>query len=565
METRTGIRPPRRRLTRLIPEPGTSRVAGAADDLNRGILTTEISPGLARVITAAFVTALLALPIAQAALELRREGRIQAFDVFRRVPTKANLSAFETALTRQSYARETVRPGLQRALSERLGFGTATAIVGLDGWLFYRPGIDWVTGGGFLDPARLARRRKELEDNGETLGSPDPRPAIRAFHEDCRKAGVHLVVVPVPDKVTLEPHRLSPRYDRAAYDRPTNVDYRRFVAELRGEGIDVFDPTPDPTGFAEPDRFLRQDTHWTPDWMEEVARGLAEHLKERVPLLSIPARSWGSEPREVRRSGDIAEMLRLAGGKGIGSDQRVTIHRIVEPGSGRPWQSRDEADVLLLGDSFSNIYTRPDLGWGEAAGLAPQLALALGRDVDVIARNGSGSTETRRELARRPAPLGGKAVVVWEFAARELMLAHWTVVPMPEPGTSAGGRAASDPSTGAATAHTAGPIVVEATVVAGSRVPEPFAVPYKDCLTYVKLHVDRIIEGDYRDGELLAVFWGMKNNVRQAAADYGAGKKLRLELVPLSKAGEDLSSARSADDLDDFDHVPYYVRKEAAR
>ncbi len=565
METRTGIRSPRRRLTRLIPEPGTSRVVGTADDLNRGILTTEISPALARAITAAFVTAILALPIAQAAIELRRDGRIQAFDVFRRVPTKANLSAFEKDLSRQSHAREAVRPGLQRALAEGLGFGTATAIVGLDGWLFYRPGIDWVTGRGFLDPGRLDRRRKELEESGESSASPDPRPAIRALQEDCRKAGVHLVVVPVPDKATLEPHRLSPRYDRAAYDWPTNVDYHRFVDELRGEGIDVFDPTPDPNGFAEPDRFLRQDTHWTPDWMEEVARGLAEHLKERVPLMSVPARSWGSEPKKIRRSGDIAEMLRLAGGKGIGSDQTVTIHRVVEPGSGRPWQSRDDADVLLLGDSFTNIYTRPDLGWGRAAGLAAQLALALGRDVDVIARNGSGSTETRRELARRPAPLAGKAVVVWEFAARELMLGNWAAVPMPEPGIRRGAGAATQAATGTAAVRAVGPIVVEATVVAGSHVPEPFAVPYKDCLTYTKLRVDRVIEGDYRDAEILAVFWGMRNNVRLAAADYPAGKRLRLELVPLSKAGEDLSSARSADDLDDFDHVPYFVRKEDAR
>jgi alginate O-acetyltransferase complex protein AlgJ len=64
------------------------------------------------------------------------------------------------------------------------------------------------------------------------------------------------------------------------------------------------------------------------------------------------------------------------------------------------------------------------MGWGEAAGLAPHLALALGRPVDVIARNDAGAHATRKLLAEALRAgedrLAGKRAVVWELAAREL-------------------------------------------------------------------------------------------------------------------------------------------------
>jgi len=44
--------------------------------------------------------------------------------------------------------------------------------------------------------------------------------------------------------------------------------------------------------------------------------------------------------------------------------------------------------VLLLHDSFANIYHRKKLEWGEGAGLGEQLMLGLGAGVQVIAING---------------------------------------------------------------------------------------------------------------------------------------------------------------------------------
>ena len=338
---------------------------------------------------------------------------------------------------------------------------------------------------------------------------------------------------------------------------PVNSDFQRFLDELRSYGVDVFDPTPKEVRVEGPPRFLHQDTHWTPSRMESVASNLAEHLKARVTTLRIPRQSWSVEEHQISNAGDIVEMLKLPAGQRLYPPETVTIRRVLESHEGRAWQASAESDVLLLGDSFSNIYGSPDLGWGEAAGFPAQLSRFLGRPVDVIARNGSAASATRRELARRPDPLAGKAVVVWEFAARELMMANWEVVPMP---ATRGEHSVSPPAQVRPEQVT--PIVLEATVVATSRVPAPFAVPYKDCLTYTKIKVNRVVDGTCKDDHVIAVFWGMKDNVRLPAADYSAGKRLLLKVVPMRKAPVNLSTVRSADDLDDYEHQSYYVLEE---
>jgi alginate O-acetyltransferase complex protein AlgJ len=93
--------------------------------------------------------------------------------------------------------------------------------------------------------------------------------------------------------------------------------------------------------------------------------------------------------------------------------------------------------VLLLGDSFTNIFSMEGMGWGAAAGLGPQLALALGRPLDVIAQNDSGAFATRQALSRELEAgqdrLAGKRVVIWEFASRELAVGDWKPISFAKP------------------------------------------------------------------------------------------------------------------------------------
>jgi alginate O-acetyltransferase complex protein AlgJ len=167
--------------------------------------------------------------------------------------------------------------------------------------------------------------------------------------------------------------------------------------------------------------------------MKDVARDLATFLETNVPLDSAtPRRQWASTVRQVSRVGDLVDMLGLPPGQTLFPARTITIEE-VHAADGTPFEPNPGAAVLLLGDSFCNVFTLGQMGWGEAAGLAPHLARALRAEVDVIAQNDAGAFATRQllwnELSNpepdKPDRLWGKKVVIWEFASRELAVGNW--------------------------------------------------------------------------------------------------------------------------------------------
>jgi hypothetical protein len=166
--------------------------------------------------------------------------------------------------------------------------------------------------------------------------------------------------------------------------------------------------------------------------MEHVAKELAEHVKAKVKL--PPARlDVKVEEEEVENFGDIVVTLGLPKSQTLFEPQTVTIHRVLDAASGEPIAFREDADVVFLGDSFSNIYSAPQMNWGDAAGLHYQLARELGRPIDALVENGQSATVLRQKLANRKDPLKGKRVLVWEVAMHELCKSNWKVVPIAQP------------------------------------------------------------------------------------------------------------------------------------
>ena len=136
--------------------------------------------------------------------------------------------------------------------------------------------------------------------------------------------------------------------------------------------------------------------------------------------------------REVRNAGDTARMLDLAAGSTLYPQETVWLRRVLRP-DGSLWRSTRTADVLLLGDSFSNIYSLESMGWGTSAGFVEQLSYALRRPVDRLIQNDDGAYATREMLARDPGRLDGKRVVIYQFAARELAFGDWKLIPQTTP------------------------------------------------------------------------------------------------------------------------------------
>lgn len=553
-------RPERESILRL-PRSERARIAQARAEAGE----TAVAPPLARLLVAAFALLAAAPAVAQLGLDpgffFRAAGAGPAAagagpaqdSVFGRVRAVnrgllARAEAVEDRLADDSVLGRRVRPVVQDALTGWLRAGTSQVEVGVDGWLFYRPDVDHVTGPGFLSAAALARRAAE----GDTLVAarhPDPRPALLDFHEQLARRGVRLIVAPTPVKPSADPRQVG--RGGFAPGPVRNRSYRRFARELERAGVTVFDAGRTLAALRREGAgplYLAADTHWRPETMRRVAADLAA-LVEREAALSGPAAGWRARRVEVTGRGDTARLLDPDPRPGRERAETVAVTRVETP-AGEAWAPDRSAQVLLLGDSFTNVYSLASLGWGVSAGLAEQLAFALGRPVDRISQNDDGAFAPRRllaaELARDAERLARTRVVVYQFAARELSQGDWRPIRLEAAAAAAAGVAAFwEPGVDAAA-------LVEATVAAAGAVPAPGSVPYREHV--VALHVEEIdvLDGPAADAVSGAVVYvrSMIDNELTVAAGWRAGDRVRLALRSWAAVAPELDGI-SRGELDD--------------
>jgi alginate O-acetyltransferase complex protein AlgJ len=434
-------------------------------------------------------------------------------DLWRLLPRGAELKAAEKELETESVVSEWLLPRVQLALV-KLGAGNEQVYLGRDGWLFYRPDVDYVTGPPFLEPKIMARRTHAAAVQS------NPVKAIVDFREQLASRGIDLIVVPVPMKPGVEGRHLSKRLQ--SREILQNASFADFNSDLAEAGPRIFDPA---TVLRPGDAplYLETDTHWRPETMELVAQRLAALIKEQPAEATLPVTN-----RTINGTGDIARMLKLSESNRYPA-QAVTIHDVAS------WRPAKDADILLLGDSFSNIFSLDALGWGESAGLAEQLSRALGgKPLDCILRNSDGAFATReilsRELARGRDRLAGKKLVIWEFAARELAFGDWKMIDM-----KLGKPTAAKffvPKSGES-------VRASGTVEAISAVPRPGSVPYKDHILAIHL-TDLKIEGRDESPGLEAIVYAesMRDDVLTSASRFRPGDSVTLRLHPWSDVSD---------------------------
>jgi alginate O-acetyltransferase complex protein AlgJ len=228
--------------------------------------------------------------------------------------------------------------------------------------------------------------------------------------------------------------------------------------------------------------------------------------------------------------------------------QTVQLEKVTVS-DGAPWRPDRDAPVLVLGDSYTNIYSSEDLGWGESSGFAEHLSLALGYRVDKLARNDSGARAAREmlgaEAARVAGWLDGKKVVVWVMAAREFVSGDWKPVPLPGPGASAAMEFLVVPRGES--------LEVEATVRAMGPLPEPGDTPYADYLT--ALHLSDMREastGREMAGDALAYIYTMRGRKPVRLPDLVEGARVKLRLSNYAENADTLDPLNRGE-LDDVE------------
>ena len=476
-----------------------------------------------------------------AAINKLRQVR-SAADLLALVPTAHQIRAFEENLEDTSLVSRALRPWVGWVVKGLLHGGDEQVYFGRDGWLFYRASVDSVTGPGFLAES-WQRRRVRDADKSLPPPQPDPLQALLQFHRQLDERGIALVVMPVPGKESIYPEMLAP--SQAGGEVVQNPSFEAFKSQLSAAGVHVFDPAPILADLKrKTPAYLMTDTHWSPAAVQRVAAGLAAWMTERnllPPTASTPPRYL---PAAVRSSGDIAVMLALPQNQSFFPPETASITRVLTA-DGSPWRPDERADVLLMGDSFSNIYSLAEMGWGDSAGFAEHLSVSLGRPLDRLVINAGGAHTGRQELVRELAAgrdrLAGKRVVIYEFAARELAFGDWRLFDLPQ----------RTPQV-VQVAAPSGECIIHGRIAAMGRLPKPGSVPYKDCVVSLHLTDVRGLPAGDDNSELLVYAMGMKDNKWLSVSSLAPGREVQCRLRTWADVEAKYGTYNRAE-LDDMD------------
>lgn len=309
------------------------------------------------------------------------------------------------------------------ALAAKAETQQRVAITGKEGWLFLTAELRHLGLGRFWGPdAKAASRAANPE-------AADPLPAILDFNMQLKRAGIELILMPVPPKAAVYADKVldragaqegSARMDEAA------AAFYRVCAE---QGIKVLDLSPAFQRARQGDAtpvYCRTDSHWSGRGCAVAAELLSQDIRARAWFGSVPKRAFKGEWHEAEIRGDLAEIV-----ESKAETEKIRLRFVTDADRGAPVDWR-ESPIVLLGDSHTLVFHAGEDMHGTGAGLADQLALELGFPVDVVGVRGSGATPARINLLRRKDNLAGKKLVIWCFSAREFTEATggWRLVPV---------------------------------------------------------------------------------------------------------------------------------------
>ena len=438
----------------------------------------------------------------------------------------------------------------QARMSRFLNEGNQRVFAGDGGWLYYRADLEAVYGKGpyYREPLSVARERFDQKWQS-------PVPVVKAFAAELAKREIRLILVPVPTK---------PMICREGLGLPDGgtalLELAKVTADLAGDGIEVVDLFPLIKAQG-PDkaRFLKQDTHWTPGVMESVAREVARRVNTAGTDAPLKTRL---EAIERENTGDLAGMLDLGKDQKLFPPERVSLHRVLNFETGALLPSDPNSEVVVLGDSFVNIYEDPSLGFGKenetsiGAGFSSHFAASIGRTVHTIAINGGGATGVREAFAGLPADqLKGKKTVIWLLSSRDLLLAE---IPARRAGIEWRSVTFNE-ETPASPGEKAGVIEVTATLRERSTIEDPAQTPYASAIYSTVFSDIGGADASAIQGEEIYVFlWAFRGRKLEKSAGLEPGLRYRLRLAPIS-ANADANRAARLDDLFRPDLAPFFA------
>ena len=452
---------------------------------------------------------------------------IELFNKKKNQSLNEHFKSFEKNLEAAFFA-ETPRKLIQSTLSlSPLKEGNRNVRIGKDGWLFLDDAIESLTGQGPFP----------FQKDGKS-----PVDAMKRFADQLDNFGARLILVSIPSKAMIYPEKINHNI-KGPISHP---DAQRLVSELNSlPNLDVLDLTRSLFNLKKDKKvFLKQDTHWTPEAMEEAAKIIANHIKSMD--INIDKVNLNPKQKEGRKAyGDLVEKINIWDGA---FNQESVIAKPIKG------NTRDRnSEIILLGDSFTNIYSSNEgLGWGNNAGLPEHIASNVGTPIDVISINGGGATEVRKKLAQRRGSsedMKNKKVVIWAITCRDLFLSQEQCIDR-----NISWENVSFDKRPLEKKPTNNKITIRAKLIEKPKIPDPNQTTYKDLLYGADYEIIETISGKVpEEGKKIAVVnWAFKNRVLLPSANYEIGRVRNLQLMPFEEM-KDLQTLEQMYEGDNFD------------
>jgi len=249
-----------------------------------------------------------------------------------------------------NYLTAGVRSVTQWVLTHVLNEGNRRVFLGHDGWLFEQRELD-----------RIVDLKRAHEPASLSLTT---------FADDLKKRGIPLVLVAVPERVTIYPDKVRGSKYRDAV-RSTGEKAR--LDALRASGVEVLDVTELLWKLRDEKRrdvFFAHDSNWTPEAMKAVALQIEKHLREKhraltseeTPLIKVtvvPNEEAGNLSRQLD---PLMPQYQL----GMEKTDLVSVEGI---------ELDEKSPVLLMGTELTAAF-------GDASDFITQLGLLLCRPID---------------------------------------------------------------------------------------------------------------------------------------------------------------------------------------
>lgn len=339
----------------------------------------------------------------QAGVEFRDGERPFFLELFLQPPTRANLRMFEAELEKRSVISQTLQPGmrfLQFVVMRETG---DKALLGRDGWYFYRPGVRYL-----IEP--WPPRNEPLPEHFDVTA------AVVNFRDQLKARHIELMVVPLPGKASVYPDRLTSR--ASVNTTPVYTHTQRVIDELRHAGIEVIDlfEVFHQARNERMDLYQRQDTHWSPAGLHLAAKKIADRLCE-LGWIARGSSNYELQSASLSRYGDVVRMMDLPWMDWLETPERTECTQVIDAVSRELYRDDPESEIMLMGDSFLRIYEKDE---PFSAGFASHLAYELKMPIASIVNDGGASTLVRQELTRKTELLQNKKVLIWEFVERDI-------------------------------------------------------------------------------------------------------------------------------------------------